>query len=194
MSGLSEYQRNGNCVSDAVIVGSQKSIMENQYFYTTEIEWIGERRADLSAPNLPALVVDAPPEFKGHEGFWTPEHLFVASLNSCYMTTFVAIAENSKFDFVRLGISATGKLENTDGHGLMITEITLQPRLVVRDARNVERALRILQKAEKNCLIANSMRSQITLEPEITVAEYAESGPDLYPTGTSTSVINVQTP
>jgi organic hydroperoxide reductase OsmC/OhrA len=55
--------------------------MEDKYYYTTEVEWTGERHGDLSAPVLPKLKVDAPPEFKGHEGVWTPEHLFVASVN-----------------------------------------------------------------------------------------------------------------
>ena len=143
----------------------------DKYYYSTEIQWIAERRGDLSAPDLPELAVDAPPEFKGHEGFWTPEHLFVASVNSCFMTTFLAIAENSKFDFVSLRIGAEGKLEKREGQGFMITEIILRPRLVLRDTRGVERALRILQKAERNCLISNSIKSQITLQPEVIVAE-----------------------
>ena len=155
--------------------------MENQYFYTTEIQWTGERRGHLSAPELPELVVDAPPEFKGHEGFWTPEHLFVASVNSCFMTTFLAIAENSKFDFVSLHVGAEGKLEKQEGQGFMITEIILRPRLVLRDVRGAERALRILQKAERNCLISNSIKSQVTLQPEVTIAEESnEAAESLY--------------
>ena len=156
--------------------------MENQYYYSTEIEWIGDRRGDLSAPNLADLLIDAPPEFKGHEGFWTPEHLFVASVNSCFMTTFLAIAENSKLDFVSLRIGAKGKLEKLEGQGFMITEITLRPRLVLREARDAERALRILEKAERNCLISNSVKTEITLQPEVTIADeataslYSQSG------------------
>lgn len=145
--------------------------MENQYFYSTEIEWIGERRGELSAPELPDLVIDAPPEFNGQKGSWTPEHLFVASVNSCFMTTFLAIAENSHFDFVSFRAGAQGKLEKRAGQGFAITEITLRPRLVLREARHAERALRILQKAERNCLISNSMKTQITLEPEVTTTE-----------------------
>ena len=85
--------------------------MEDSYYYTTEVEWTGERYGDLSVPVLPSLKVDAPPEFKGHEGVWTPEHLFVASVNSCFMTTFLAIAENSKLEFVSFTADAKGKLE-----------------------------------------------------------------------------------
>jgi organic hydroperoxide reductase OsmC/OhrA len=121
----------------------------------------------LRAPELPKLDIDAPPEFKGHEGVWTPEHLFVASVNSCFMTTFLAIAENSKLEFVKFKADAEGKLESVEGRGLMITHVTLRPKLVVKHCRDAERALRIFQKAEKHCLISNSIRSETSLEPQV---------------------------
>jgi peroxiredoxin-like protein len=141
--------------------------MENQYSYATEVEWTGERRGGLSAPHLPDLEVDAPPEFKGHEGVWTPEHLFVAAVNSCFMTTFLAIAENSKLEFVSFSADANGKLEKLEGQGFLMTEIVLRPKLVVSYARDVERAGRILEKAEKNCLISNSIKTETRLEPKV---------------------------
>ena len=141
--------------------------MENHYSYTTEVEWTGERRGDLSAPHLPDLEVDAPPEFKGHEGVWTPEHLFVAAVNSCFMTTFLAIAENSKLEFVSFSADAKGKLEKLAGQGFIMTEVLLRPRLLVNHARDIERAGRILEKAEKNCLISNSIKTETRLEPKV---------------------------
>ena len=118
---------------------------------------------------LPNLKVDAPPEFKGHEGVWTPEHLFVAAVNSCFMTTFLAIAENSKLEFVSFKANAMGKLEKRDGEGFMMTEIILRPKLVIPNARDAERASRILEKAERNCLISNSVKTEIRLESEVNV-------------------------
>ncbi|MGZ5482045.1 MAG: OsmC family protein [Pyrinomonadaceae bacterium] len=141
--------------------------MENQYSYATEVEWTGERRGDLSAPHLPDLEVDAPPEFKGHEGVWTPEHLFVAAVNSCFMTTFLAIAENSKLEFVSFSADAKGKLEKLEGQGFIMTEVVLRPKLLVSHARDLERAGRILEKAEKNCLISNSIKTETRLEPKV---------------------------
>ncbi|MCM3872138.1 MAG: OsmC family protein, partial [Pyrinomonadaceae bacterium] len=108
--------------------------MENQYSYSTEVEWTGERGGDLSAPDLPNLEVDAPPEFKGHEGVWTPEHLFVAAVNSCFMTTFLAIAENSKLEFVSFSADAKGKLEKLEGRGFIMTEVVLRPKLLISHA------------------------------------------------------------
>ena len=147
--------------------------MENSYFYSTEVEWTGERTGDLRAPGLPSLQIDAPPEFKGHDGAWTPEHLFVASVNSCFLTTFLAIAENSKLEFVSFQARAKGKLEKLDEQGFMMTEIVLRPRLVTRNARDAERASRILEKAEKHCLISNSVKTKIRLEPEVNIVELA---------------------
>src|SRR5207342_2903296 len=128
--------------------------MENQYSYTTEVEWTGERRGDLSAPQLPDMEVDAPPEFKGHEGVWTPEHYFVAAVNSCFMTTFLAIAEMSKLEFVSFDCKAVGKLEKVEGIGLQMTEVIVRPKLLIRHGKDLERAQRILDKAEHNCLIS----------------------------------------
>ena len=147
--------------------------MEDKLFYSTDVEWTGARHGDLNSAALPKLHVDAPPEFKGHEGAWTPEHLFVGAVNSCFMTTFVAIAENSKFDFVTFKAVAQGTLEKIDGQGLMITEIVLRPTLTIKDARDTARAGRILEKAEKHCLIANSAKTQIRLEPLINVVAIA---------------------
>lgn len=147
--------------------------MESSYFYSTEVEWTGERTSDLRAPGLPSLHIDAPPEFKGHDGAWTPEHLFVASVNSCFMTTFLAIAENSKLEFVSFKAGAKGKLEKLDGQGFMMTEIVLRPQLVIHNARDSERASRILEKAERHCLISNSVKTKIRLEPEVNIVELA---------------------
>jgi len=144
--------------------------MENQYFYTTEVEWTGERHGDLRAPVRPHVQVDAPPEFKGHEGVWTPEHLFVAAVNSCFMTTFLAIAENSKLEFLSFSADAKGKLEKLDGRGYIMTEIVLRPKLLISHARDAERAGRILEKAEKNCLISNSIKTEMKLESEVSFA------------------------
>jgi len=141
--------------------------METKYFYTTEVEWTGERHGNLRAPVLPNMEVDAPPEFKGHEGVWTPEHLFVASINSCFMTTFLAIAENSKLDVVSFTANAKGKLEKLEGHGFIMSEVTLRPKLLVRHASDAERAGRILEKAERSCLISNSIKTETKLEPEV---------------------------
>jgi organic hydroperoxide reductase OsmC/OhrA len=85
------------------------------------------------------------------------------------MTTFLAIAENSKFDFINFESKADGKLEKVNGK-LMISEIVLAPVLTLSKEADKEKALRILQKSEAACLISNSIKSAIVFTPEIKIA------------------------
>ena len=137
------------------------------FFYETEIEWSHEREGKSSGPQLPTIPVGAPPEFKGREGNWTPEHLFVASVNTCLMLTLLAIAENSKLNLVSYKSTAKGKLEKVQGAGYQITEIVVRPKVVVASAEDLRRVPKILEKAKEGCFISNSIKSAVKLEPEI---------------------------
>ncbi|GJQ63305.1 MAG: hypothetical protein SCALA702_23580 [Melioribacteraceae bacterium] len=135
--------------------------------YETNLKWEEGRKGNLSAPGLDSFDVATPPEFKGGiEGIWSPEHLFVASADVCLMTTFLAIAENSNLEFTSYSSSGIGKLDKVDGT-VMIYEIELKPVIVVKFEKDIERAERIVNKAEHHCLVSNSMKTKIILSPEI---------------------------
>jgi peroxiredoxin-like protein len=138
--------------------------------YQVKVNWKKDRKGVLCSRDLQSKIeVATPPEFpKGIAGVWSPEHLLVAAVNSCLMTTFLAVAENSKFDFINFESSANGKLEKIDGKYVM-SEITLCPVVSIADAEDRERAERILQKAEAVCIISNSIKSRIVLEPQIRI-------------------------
>ena len=139
----------------------------SQYFYQTEIEWTGGKDLKLNGGKLPPIAAGAPPEFKGREENWSPEHLFVASMNSCYVLTLLAIAEFSKVSIASLSSTARGKLEKAQGGSYQITEIVVKPRVVLASANDLARMPRILEKAKENCFISNSIKSAITAEPEV---------------------------
>lgn len=144
--------------------------MSIAHLYEVDVEWTGDRLGILNSPELTDSVkVVTPPQFpKGIENIWSPEHLFTAAVNSCLMTTFLSIAENSKLDFQHFSSKASGKLEMIDGKYLM-SEVTLKPLLTITDETQREKAMRVLQKAEAACLISNSIKSKIVFEPEIFV-------------------------
>ncbi|NUN08403.1 MAG: OsmC family protein [Ignavibacteriaceae bacterium] len=141
--------------------------MDTVHYYETSIDWKEGRIGEISAPGMKNLEVATPPEFnKGVAGIWSPEHLYVASANICLMTTFLAIAENSKLDFKSYSCKAMGKLEKVEGK-FMMSEIDLNPRVVLPAGADAERAKRIVEKSEANCLISNSMKTKINLNIEI---------------------------
>ena len=101
---------------------------------------------------------------------WSPEHLFTASVSSCLMTTFLAIAENSKLDFSAFSCNAKGILAKEEGKFAM-TEIILSPTVTISIEKDRERAERIVQKSEAACLISNSIKSKISLNITIKIEE-----------------------
>ena len=138
------------------------------HYYNVDLNWTSDRKGEISSPELnDPIEVATPPQFpNGIEGIWSPEHLLTAAVNSCFMTTFLSIAENSKLEFVRFDCAAKGKLEQIEGKYLM-TEIILEPHLVISKETDKDRAERVLQKSEAACLISNSIKSKVTLVPRI---------------------------
>jgi organic hydroperoxide reductase OsmC/OhrA len=144
-------------------------MMELTYSYDTELQWGERRRGLLRSAGLPALAVCTPPEFKGEAGFWTPEHLFVASAESCLMATFLGIAENSRLPVASYCSTATGRLEKLEGAGLRFADLTVRPIVELEAEADRERAERVMAKAHKGCLIANSMAATLHVQPEFLV-------------------------
>ncbi len=136
--------------------------------YNVNLKWNTERVGEVSSPELTSKIeVATPPQFpKGVEGIWSPEHFFTAAVNSCFMTTFLAIAENSRLEFKEFSCNAVGVLEQVEGKYLM-TEVILNPTLVITKEEDKEKALRVLDKSEKACLISNSINSKVSLNPTV---------------------------
>ncbi|MBS1490236.1 MAG: OsmC family protein [Bacteroidetes bacterium] len=148
------------------------------HYYRVDIAWSQDRKGMMCSPELKGTLGDGsgcievatPPQFpKGIPGIWSPEHLFTAAVSSCLMTTFLAIAENSKLDFISFQCGSEGKLEQVDGKFLM-TEVLLKPVVMVKEEKDQDRALRVLQKSEANCLISNSVKAKVSMEPQVLVA------------------------
>ena len=141
------------------------------HYYNVNVEWRKDRLGKLTSPELEQTIeVATPPQFnKGIEGVWSPEHLFTAAVSSCFMTTFLAIAENSKLEFENFSCTSKGKLEQIDGKFLM-SEVILEPKLKIKNSSDLEKAERILEKSEKACLISNSVNSKIILNPLVEIS------------------------
>ena len=143
--------------------------MDN-HIYNVNLKWESDRKGLISSPELQTTIeVATPPEFdKGMPNIWSPEHLFTASVLSCFMTTFLAISEYSKLDFISFECSSDGILEKIEGKYLM-TKIIVKPILTIADLNKIEKAQRVLELSEKACLISNSIKSEVILKPTINI-------------------------
>ena len=136
------------------------------YLYQTAVRWTEQRKGVMSCAGKPDVEVATPPEFKGHEGIWSPEDLFVESANVCLMTTFLAVAERAGLAFSAYESEAEGRLELVEGK-FQFTALTIKPMITLKSSADAARAKELIEKAEANCLISNSMKAKVTLEPVI---------------------------
>jgi len=141
--------------------------MNPSYSFASSARWTGDRHGVVEGHGVePPINFSAPPEFQGQAGVWTPEHFFTSAVATCFITTFQAIAALSKFEPHALEVSAEGQVEKAEG-GFRFTRVTVRPILTITNESDRERALRLLEKAERACLISRSLQSQIVLDPRV---------------------------
>lgn len=127
---------------------------------------------EAPADELPQLQVSSPPEFGGPEHTWSPEHLFVASIAACLMTTFQALAHSSGIEVLEYTDHSVGHLQRAENGLYSIDQVTLRPTVVVSETSSVDKTIRLLVKAEKVCLIGRSVSSGRVLEPSVLQAHH----------------------
>ncbi len=150
--------------------------MSRTAIYHTTVQWKGEHWGYLRMGNGPEMDFSAPPDAHGHAGVLTPEDAFVAAVNTCVMMMFIWAAERFKLDLVTYECGAEGtkliELDRTE----FFTQVVLRPRIAVRSTAGereatLKRAQRALESATKYSLVANSLKSQIVVDPGIEIIE-----------------------
>ena len=144
--------------------------------YHTTVRWTGEHWGQVVMGNGPEMAFSAPPDAHGHAGVLTPEDAFVAAANTCVMMMFIWAAERYRLDLRSFECRVEGtkliELDRTE----IFTRLHFRPVIRVGSGgqpRDVveSRVRRALQSAQKYSLVANSVKSEIILEPEIVVDE-----------------------
>ncbi|HME73502.1 MAG TPA: OsmC family protein [Myxococcota bacterium] len=120
----------------------------------------------VSARGLGELHTAPPAEFGGPGDRWSPETLLVAAVADCFVLSFRAVARASGFAWRDLDCNAEGVLDRVEGT-LRFSDLHIRARLVVQEGADEVRARRLLEKAEKGCLVSNSLLAKKHLETEV---------------------------
>ena len=144
--------------------------------YHTTVNWKGEHWGHLVMGNGPEMDFSAPPDAQGHTDVFTPEDAFVAAANTCIMMMFIWAAERFKLNLLSYECRVEGtkliELDRTE----IFTHLRFWPIIKIaakgEDRSAVEgRARRALQSAQKYSLVANSVKSQISIDPTIEITD-----------------------
>ena len=122
--------------------------------------------AKLTAGNAPALRTAPPPQFDGPGDAWSPEELFLAAVESCFLFTLRAVARASKLEFVDLDLVAEGTVDRED-RVTRFTEIILRAVLTVPAGTDRARAFGALEKTKSACLVSASINTPIRLVADV---------------------------
>ena len=142
--------------------------------YHTTVTWKGDHWGHLAMGNGPQYMFSAPPDAHGHLGVLTPEDAFVAAANTCIMMMFIWATERFKLDLQSYECRAKGtkliELDRTE----IFTELRFQPKIVIKaNGKALDRVqkqvTRALDAAQKYSLVANSVKSKITIEPTVEI-------------------------
>ena len=144
--------------------------MSRTAVYNTTVTWKGEHKGHLVMGNGPEMDFSAPPDAEGHAGVFTPEDAFVAAANTCIMLMFIWATERFKLNLLSYECRAEGtkliELDRTE----IFTHLRFWPVIRIRtngdDPNKVEkRARRAMKAAQKFSLVANSVKSEVIIEP-----------------------------
>jgi organic hydroperoxide reductase OsmC/OhrA len=142
--------------------------------YHTTVQWKNEHWGHLVLGNGPEMDFSAPPDAQGHPGVLTPEDAFVAAANTCVMMMFIWATERFKLNLLSYDCRVEGtkliELDRTE----IFTHLRFWPQIRIaagdEDPKVVElRARRALAAAQKYSLVANSVKSEIVIEPTIEI-------------------------
>ena len=150
--------------------------MSHTATYHTDVRWTGEHWGHLALGNGPEMKFSAPPDAQGHAGVLTPEDAFVAAANTCVMLMFIWAAERFKLNLLSYECHTEGtkliELDRTE----LFTRLRFHPVIRVQCGSGEKTAVearirRALQAAKKYSLVANSVKSEIVIDPDIAIIE-----------------------
>ena len=155
--------------------------MASQHTYRARCHWTGDtgagwenydRRHTASAPPAAPELTLTTGEDKGDPSQLNPEQLLVVAASSCQLLSFLHVAAKARIEVIEYEDDAEGVMPEDDPP-MRVTTIVLKPRIVVREGPSEERVMHLAQVAHHECYIANSLRTDVRVEPRIEFAPAA---------------------
>ena len=124
----------------------------------------------VASPQLPEFGTAAPPQFGGPGGTWSPETLLCAAVADCFILTFRALSRGARLEWLHLDCRVEGVLDRVEGVA-QFTRFASFAVLTIPAEADAARARHLLEQAEHNCLISNSVRAERVLDARVIVQD-----------------------
>ena len=138
------------------------------FVYKNNSEWIGGHKGHIKMENGVELDFSAPPALHGYPDVLTPEDAFMAAINTCYFMMFIWATERFKIDLVSFECKAIGKVTEFMDRTSIFKEVVLKLKIVARNT-TPEKINSAIKSARKYSLVAESIKAEVKIEPEIKI-------------------------
>lgn len=115
---------------------------------------------EAKSQHLPSISCAIPPEFQGPGNGYSPEDLYTLALISCFIATFKVFAEKTQFTFEKIAAKAVLTIDRNEKG--VPTLLKIDTEITLMGAGDQEKARKLLQDAEKYCLVSNAIKSEKT--------------------------------
>ena len=143
--------------------------------FATDLRWSGDTRGIVSSHSTNhSVVITTYPDAVITENEWSAEHLFLSSVTTSFLSTYIDLVKKMKFENAGFECTATGQVELVDGK-FKFTFIHIYPKAYVMNDGEIEKAQLALVRAKKTCPIFNSINAEIVLHPEVVINQQIDS-------------------
>lgn len=137
--------------------------------FEVQLNLLPDQRGILTAKDVKGVIhISTPPEFGGPENNWSPEHLFLCSISSCFMTTYQFFAKG--FEIRDLQCDCIGQVQLLEGK-YHFTRIDLYPKIYVSQKEILEKAEQAILKTQEHCLVAHAVKCQLIYHSQVLLME-----------------------
>ena len=140
------------------------------YKYKTNLKWTTEHKGEITSPEKPVIKVACPPEWGGHPGIWSPEDMFVGSLELCTMTTYLWLLDRHDLKIKSYVSSAEGVAKMV-GSSFAFSEVNVEPRVEIFDTDKIKQFEELFEDAKRWCLITKTVKCDVNIKPTIIVVK-----------------------
>jgi uncharacterized OsmC-like protein len=138
--------------------------------YTNKVIWKREHLGHTYCGNGMEMDFSAPPALYGHPDMMTPEDAYLMAINTCVHMMVLWAAERFKLELVSLECTAEGEVEEYIDKTSWFKKVILHPRITVRGSSEGV-VKRMLEMAKKYSTIAESVKSEVAIKPEIEIVK-----------------------
>lgn len=129
----------------------------------TRLVWREGEICDISFGDREKIGVTGKSNLEKYDKAWSPVHLMVSAVESCFLATFLAIAERSRVEIKSFKSTAEGVIDTIDGKRTAITSITIRPKVELINESDKTRLPKLFEKAEEYCTVGNSLNFKVKI-------------------------------